>query len=151
MILAGLVSLGTLLFPWTLYYQVGVPDCPTCGLNQNIPFANYTHAMANGASFANLTLTALIYAGVPLAFVAVGVSLLFSRRPMRFQWRALIIFTAVFFLTAVYVLQIGYGIQHFGDPSVTGDMGAAEWVALAAPIVVVVAGILLPRRGKMQT
>jgi magnesium-transporting ATPase (P-type) len=148
MILAGLVSLGTLFFPWTVYSHVGVSDCPTCGLNQNVPFDNYTHALANGASFANLALTALIYAGIPLAFVAVGVSLLFSRRPMRFQWRALLIFTAVFFLAAVYVLMIGFGLQHFGDPSVTGDMGAAEWVALAAPIAVVVAGIFLPRRGR---
>jgi hypothetical protein len=151
MVLAGLVSLGTLFFPWTAYSHIGVSDCPTCGLNQNVPFDNFTHALANGASFANPALTALIYAGVPLIFVAVGVSLLFSRRPIGIRWRALLIFTAMLFLAAVYVLEIGFGLQHFGDPSVTGDVGAAEWVALAAPVAVVLAGALMPGRGRTRT
>ena len=151
MILAGLVSLGTLFFPWTVYSHVGVSDCPVCGQNQNVPFDNFTHALANGASFAILTLMALIYAGVPLIFVAAGVSLLFLRRPIGAWWRALLIFTAVFFLAAVYVLEIGFGLQHFGAPNVTGGMGAVVWVALAAPVAVALAGVLLPGRGRTQT
>jgi hypothetical protein len=88
----------------------------------------------------------LVYAGVPLAFALAGISLLFSRQPVRVWWRVLLILTAMLFLGAVYFLEIGFGLQHFGDPVVTGDVGAAEWVALAAPAAVVLAGVLMPGR-----
>jgi hypothetical protein len=151
MVLAGLVSLGTLFFPWTTYSYVGESACPTCGLNQNVPFDNFTHALTTGASLSTLALSVLVYAGVPLAFAVVGMSLLFARQPVRVWWRALLIVSAVFFLGAVYFLEIGYGFQHVGDPGVTGKVGAAEWVALAAPVAVVLAGVLMPGRGRTRT
>jgi hypothetical protein len=151
LVLAGLVSLGTLFFPWTHYFYVGVSACPTCGLSQNVPVENFTHALTNGAYIPGLAVAALVYAGVPLAFALVGMSLLFARQPARVWWRVLLILTAVFFLGAVYLLEIGFGLQYVDDPVVTGDVGAVEWVALAAPAVVVLAGILLPGRRRART
>ncbi|HEV2457080.1 MAG TPA: hypothetical protein VGS80_01855 [Ktedonobacterales bacterium] len=48
LVLAGLVSLGTLFFLWTHYFYVGVSACPTCGLSQNVPFEDFTFLRRGG-------------------------------------------------------------------------------------------------------
>jgi hypothetical protein len=147
LVVGGSAVLISYFLPWT--YTSVSNACSTCVPKLHAP-ADYFWDMTlsfmftDGGQFIFLIWMAIVI-GLPVAWVVLGIRVLAWQQAVRLRWTVLAIVASVLSFGSAYFLAFLMTLSYvFGTPMVHTETG--EYLALLAPLTVLAASIVIPRK-----